>query len=234
VDRKESHREIALHDGWEFLTGDKPRIFLCPTKPLTEGAPLLALFEKWPYQTASESPPDFAPHTYALSAFSTHLHCDGHHRHTIPLHETLVPREVLGINDLRHPPAKSLIHNDITRNSFRTRYLERGLFVTYGREFVDNGNTAANHYYTNPVYGGGNHFSDMPTAPNGGSFKGVVLAGSADVKNKTFTTQAAFAYGFSASKSGKLSVMTPRAATKAERAHSLATIRAASRTWTIN
>jgi hypothetical protein len=105
---------------------------------------------------------------------------------------------------------------------------------TWGREFVDNGNTATNHYYTNPIYGGGNYFSDMPTAPNGGSFKGIVWAGSADVQNKTFTTQAAFAYRFSVSKSGKLSGMAPRPATNTERAHSLATIRADYPRWTIN
>lgn len=108
---------------------------------------------------------------------------------------------------------------------------------TYGREFVDNGNTATNQltHYSNPVYGSGNHFSDMPTAPNGGSFKAVVWAGSADATNKTFTAHAAFAYGFSVSKSGKLAAApAPRAATKAERAHSLATIRADALTWKIN
>jgi len=112
----------------------------------------------------------------------------------------------------------------------------------FGREFVDKGNTSADsvaHYSENknPVYGGSNHFSDTPTAPNGGSFKAVMWVGSADLKNKTFTPHAAFAYGFSVSKGGKLSVMNPRAATNAERAHSLATMRAdtsGSRGWTIN
>ena len=109
----------------------------------------------------------------------------------------------------------------------------------FGREFVDKGNTAVNsaEYYSynkNPVYGGGNHFSDMPGSNKGGIFNAVVWAGSADLKNKTFTTHAAFAYGFSVSKSGKLTVTAPRAATKAQRAHSLATIRADSSPWTIN
>jgi len=109
----------------------------------------------------------------------------------------------------------------------------------FGREFVDKGNTAINqaeHYSENknPVYGGGNHFSDMPGSNKGGTFKAVVWAGSADLKKKTFTTHAAFTYGFSVSKNGKLKVMAPRAATKAEQAQSLATIRADSSPWTIN
>jgi RHS repeat-associated protein len=108
-----------------------------------------------------------------------------------------------------------------------------------GRELVDKGNTAASqleHYadIRNPVYGGGNHFSDMPTAPKGGSFKAIVWAGSADLKKETFTTHAAFAYGFSVSKSGKLTVTAPRATTKAERTQSLKTIRTDSHPWTIN
>jgi len=55
----------------------------------------------------------------------------------------------------------------------------------------------------------------------------------ADVEYKTFAAHAAFACGFSVSKSGGLTVTAPTAATRAERAHSLATIRADSPTWTI-
>jgi hypothetical protein len=118
-------------------------------------------------------------------------------------------------------------------------FTRTGAGAVFSREVVDKGNTAANqaeHYpdIRNPVYGGGNKFTDMPGAPKGGSFNAVVWVGAADLKKETFTTHAAFAYGFSVSKNGKFTATYPRDATKAERDHSLKTIRADSYPWTIN
>jgi hypothetical protein len=103
----------------------------------------------------------------------------------------------------------------------------------WGKEFVDNGSTS-DHHINNPLAMGGGTFSDEPDSRNGSSFKAVVLFGSGDAGKKTFTAHTAFTYGFSVSQSGQLTLMKPRAATKAELTHALTTTRNDSHGWTIN
>jgi hypothetical protein len=153
------------------------------------------------------------------------------------------PFTVTNFEGLQYPNGAGGVAIGVTANcsdctAWVQTFTRTGAGDVFGREVVDKGNTAANqaeHYsdIRNPVYGGSNHFSDKPGAPKGGSFKAIVWAGDADLKKGTFTTHAAFAYGFSVSKSGTLTATYPRAATKAERDHSLKTIRADSYPWTI-
>jgi hypothetical protein len=78
-----------------------------------------------------------------------------------------------------------------------------------------------------------NGFADAPSSHKAGTFTAVTTLGVADRNSKTFKVLGSMTWGFKIDKNGKVTGASPRAATRAEQARSLAVLRHESPTWTI-
>jgi len=92
-----------------------------------------------------------------------------------------------------------------------------------------------------PLYPTGIHagndaanLSDKPRSNNPGTFTAVSTLGVADKANKTFKVTGSMTWGYKIDKSGNVSGVAPRVATKAEQARSIAVLRRESPGWTIS
>jgi RHS repeat-associated protein len=80
-----------------------------------------------------------------------------------------------------------------------------------------------------------NQFWDFPSTHKGGSatLTAVTTLGVADANSKTFKVLGSMTWGYKVDKSGNITTMGPRVATRAEQARSIAVLKRDSPTWTI-